>query len=69
MRLGDLTVDGEVHQVLALVVAERTVDESELAGGLLDALGEVTLVEREPELAVLEDVVQPTRSCLSARCP
>ena len=32
-------------------------DEAELAGGLLDALGEVALVEREAELPVLEHVV------------
>ena len=53
-----LAVHREVHEVLALVVAERPVDEAELAGGLLHALGEVTLVEREPQLAVLEHVVR-----------
>ena len=57
LRLVDLAVDGEVHQVLALLVAERAVDEAELDRGLLHALGEVALVEREAKLAVLEHVV------------
>ena len=56
--LVNLAVDGEVHKVLALIVAEGAVHEAELAGGLLDALGEVTFVEREPQLAVLEHVVR-----------
>src|SRR5207249_736068 len=33
------------------------VDEAELHRGLLDALGEIALVEREAKLPVLEDVV------------
>ena len=48
--------DGE--EVLALVVPERAVHEAELPGSLLHALGEVALVEREPQLAVLEHVVR-----------
>jgi hypothetical protein len=58
MRLGHLAVHGEVHEVLALVVAERRGHEGELGRGLLHALGEVALVEREAKLAVLEDVVR-----------
>jgi hypothetical protein len=58
VRLGDLAVDGEVHEVLALVVAERSVHEAELGRRLLDSLGEVTFVEGEPKLAVLEHVVR-----------
>ena len=53
-----LAVHGQVHEVLALVVAERPVDEPELRGGLLDTLGEVALVEREAQLSVLEHVVR-----------
>ena len=44
---------------LMRVYAEGAVDEPELGGRLLDALGEVALVEREAQLAVLEDVVRP----------
>ena len=58
MGLGDLAVDREVHEVLALVVAERPVHETELGCGLLHALGEVTFVERESELAILEHIVR-----------
>src|SRR5918997_1776784 len=54
LRLVHLAVDREVHEVLALVVAEGAVHEAELRGRLLHALGEVTLVEREPKLAVLQ---------------
>ena len=55
--VGHLAVHGQVHEVLALVVGERALHEAELDRGLLHALGEVALVEREPQLAVLEDVV------------
>jgi hypothetical protein len=58
VRVGDLAVDGEVDEVLALVVTQGAVDEAELARRLFHALGEVTLVEREPQLAVLENVVR-----------
>src|SRR5205085_2086090 len=53
----DLAVDGEVHEVLQLRVLEAAADEAQLDGGLLAALGEVPLVEREAQLAVLEDEV------------
>src|SRR4051794_2431707 len=53
----DLAVDGQVDQILQLGGLEAGVEEAELAGRLLHALGEVTLVEGEPELSVLEDVV------------
>ena len=53
----DLAVDAEVHEVLELGAAEAAADEAELARGLLHALGEVALVEREAQLSVLQDVV------------
>jgi len=56
-RVDDLAVDREVHEVLELGVLERVADEAELAPGLLDALGEVALVEGEPEVPVFQDVV------------
>ena len=56
-RVLDLAVDGEVDEVLELGRIEPPADEPELAGGLLDPLAEVGLVEGEAELAVLEDVV------------
>ena len=56
-RILDLAVDGEVHEVLELGRVQAAADEAELARGLLDALGEITFVERETELAVFEDVV------------
>ena len=56
MRDRHLAVHGKVDQVLALVVAEWAAHEAELYGRLLDALGEVTLVERETKLPVLEHV-------------
>ena len=56
-RVLDLAVDGEVHEVLELVRLEASADEPELERGLLAALGEVPLVEGEPELTVLEDEV------------
>src|SRR5207248_9114646 len=58
-RLGHLAVHREVDEVLALGPLERTRHEAELHGRLLHALGEVALVEGEPELAVLEHVVGP----------
>src|SRR5205807_2965920 len=48
-----------VHQVLALGPLERARHESELDRRLLHSLGEVTFVEREALLAVLEHVVGP----------
>jgi hypothetical protein len=56
-RLVDLAVDGEVDEVLELGLVEAAGDEAELQRGLLAALGEVALVEREAQLAVLEDEV------------
>src|SRR5690606_1799179 len=53
---GELAVHGEVDEVLALVLAQRSLDEAELDRGLLDALGEVALVEGEAQLAILEHV-------------
>ena len=47
---------------------EPLLDEVELHRGLLDPLGEVLLVEREPQLAVLEDVVRARLVVASARC-
>ena len=55
--LPDLAVDGQLEQVLELVLVEPLPDEVELDGRLLDALGEVPLVEGEAELSVLEHVV------------
>jgi hypothetical protein len=52
-----LAVDSQVHEVLALVVSQCAPDEAELDRRLLDALGEVTLVEGEPKLPIFEDVV------------
>src|SRR6185437_6682356 len=40
-RIGHLTVDGEVHEVLELELLQAPADEAELARGLLDTLGEV----------------------------
>ena len=57
MRIHDLAVHRQVHEVLALVVAQRAAHEAELHGRLLDPLGEVALVESESQLAVLEYVV------------
>ena len=65
--LGDLAVDRQVYEVLALGADELTRHEAELYRGLLDALGEVALVEREPELAVLEDVVRARLVVSSSR--
>ena len=42
----------------SLVLGEGARHEVELDGSLLDALGEVALVEREAQLAVLEHVVR-----------
>src|SRR4051812_26192497 len=56
-RILDLAVDGQVDEVLELGGIELAAHEAELARGLLDALGEVVLVEREAQLSVLEDVV------------
>ena len=56
-RLGDLAVDDEVDQILGLVLLDGARQEAELARRLLAALAEVTLVEREPQLSVLEDEV------------
>jgi hypothetical protein len=58
-RLADLAVDGELQQVLQLVLVQALPDEIELDGGLLHALREVTLVEGEAKLPVLEHVVRP----------
>src|SRR3954454_2251805 len=54
-RVRDLAVDRQVDEVLQLGVAEPAADEAELHPGLLAALGEVALVEREAQLAVFED--------------
>src|SRR5689334_12956755 len=56
-RLGDLAVDDQVDQILALVLVDRPADEAELAGGLLAALAEVALIEGEPELPVFQNEV------------
>ena len=56
-RVLDLAVDGQVDEVLELGPVQPAADETQLAGGLLDPLGEVALVEREPEFAVFQDVV------------
>ena len=55
--VGDLAVDGEVDEVLELLLAEAPADEAELQRRLLAALGEVALVEGEAQLAVFEDEV------------
>ena len=57
-RLADLPVHRELEQVMELVVREAVLDEVELHRGLFHPLREVLLVEGEPELAVLEDVVR-----------
>src|SRR5439155_8138215 len=43
--------------VFQLLLAQPTVDEADLDGGLLAALREVLLVERKAQLAVFEDEV------------
>src|SRR5437763_786942 len=53
-RIADLAVDDEVDQVLGLVVLDRSIEEPHLPRGLLAAFAEIALVEREPQLAVLE---------------
>jgi hypothetical protein len=56
--LADLAVDGQLQQILQLVLVESLADEVELDRGLFNSLGEVALVEREAELPVLEHVVR-----------
>ena len=59
-RLGgidDLAIDGEVHEVFELLLAESPADEADLDRRLLAALGEVLFVEREAQLSVFEDEV------------
>src|SRR5439155_1452348 len=56
-RVGDLAVDREIDEILQLGVAEAPADEGELHRRLLAALGEVSLVEGEAQLAVLEHEV------------
>src|SRR4051794_4946606 len=53
----DLAVDGQVDEVLELDALEPRGHEAELERRLLDALGEVALVEGEAQLAVFQDVV------------
>ena len=65
--LGDLAGDREVEEVVDLLPGQPLVDEGKLDGGLLDALGEVLLVEGEAELAVLEHVVGARLVVTSAR--
>jgi hypothetical protein len=55
--LGDLAADGEVEEVVELLLAEALGDEAEFDRGLLDALADVLFVEREAELAILKHVV------------
>src|SRR3954447_870430 len=55
--IGHLAVDGEVDEVLELGLAQAALHEAELAPGLLDALGEVALVEGEAKLTIFQDVV------------
>ena len=66
--VADLAVDGELDEVVKLLGLEARHGELELDRGLLDPLREVRLVEREAELAVLEDVVRPRFVVASARC-
>ena len=65
--LPDLAVDRQLEQVLELVLVEALPDEVELHRRLLDALGEVPLVEGEAELSVLEHVVG-ARFVISSAC-
>ena len=65
--LADLTVDGELEQVLQLVLVQALADEVELDRRLLDSLGEVALVEGEAELSVLEHVIG-ARLVISSAC-
>ena len=74
--LADLAVHGELEEVGELVASQSLIDEVELHRSLLDPLGEVVLVEREPQLSVLQDivgagVVVPSACCLlhSLRIP
>ena len=53
---------------MKLLGAEARLDKVELDGGLLDALAEVALVEREPQLAVFENVVGTRLIVPSASC-
>ncbi len=55
--LGDLAADGEVEEVVELLLAEALGDEAEFHCRLLDALPEVLLVEGKAQLAVLQNVV------------
>src|SRR4051794_9792600 len=56
-RVLHLAVDRQVDEVLELGRLEAPGDEPELDRRLLDALGEVALVEREAQLPVFEHVV------------
>jgi hypothetical protein len=53
----DLAVDRQVDQVLELDPVQPAGHEAQLAGGLLHALREVALVEREAQLPVFEHVI------------
>ncbi len=53
----DVAVDGEVDQILELVLAEASADEAKLEGRLLAAFAEVAFVEGEAQVAVFEDEV------------
>jgi hypothetical protein len=53
----DLPVDSEVHEILQLRVVQAFVDEAKTQRGLLAALAEVRLVEREAQFSVLEHEV------------
>ncbi len=65
--LGDLSVDAQADEVVALLGAERPVDEAEPQRRLLHPLHEVPLVEGEAQLAVLEHVVG-ARLVVSSSC-
>ena len=51
-----------------LGVRQAGLDESEADGGLFDALAEVTFVERETQVAVLEHVVGARLIVASSGC-
>ncbi len=56
-RLADLTVHGQLDEVLEFLRPQPRMGEIELHGSLFHALGEVALIEREAKLPVLENVV------------
>src|SRR5581483_1083169 len=55
--IGHLAVDYKADEVLGLVVLDRTPEKPDLARRLLTAFAEISLIECEPQLPVLEHEV------------